>query len=218
MSAPETAVEGLRAPRQERSEATLKAMVTAGRALINASGSLTGFSLAELTRAASTSVGAFYTRFRDKETFCAVVLDDTLAGIRADLDASMARDAVWNAGPASAVAAGIVGFYVGIFRTHGGLFAAYLRHASAGGTLWLPIRAANQRLLDAMVPCLAGHVRAERGPWPDEEVRMAIKMVVSVLANVVLDVPNGLDLHDPALERRLAAMLDRYLAGAGPVA
>jgi len=211
-------VEGVRAPQQGRSEATLRAMVAAGRALINASGSLTGFSLADLTRAASTSVGSFYTRFRDKETFCAVVLEHTLAEIRANLDAEMAHDPVWREGPARAVSARVVGFYVETFRANGGLLAAHMRHASAGSPLWHPIRDANQRLLDAMVPCLAGHVRAERDDWSDDEVRTAIRLVLSVLASVALDMPPGLHLHDPALERRLVAMLDRYLAGPADVA
>ncbi|EHP37640.1 putative TetR family transcriptional regulator [Cupriavidus basilensis OR16] len=69
----------LKQPRQERSEATLKALLAAGRTLINEAGSLGGFSLSDLVRAASTSVGAFYARFPDKETFCALVLEDTLA-------------------------------------------------------------------------------------------------------------------------------------------
>ncbi len=206
---------GLRAPRQERSEASLRAMLKAGQALINASGSLAGFSLADLTQAASTSVGAFYTRFRDKETFCALVLDMTLAELRAGLDAQLATDPIWREGPAKAICARIVGFYVQTFRTHTGLFAAYLRHASIGDPLWHPIREANQHILDLMVPCLARHVRSEHAPWRDDEIRTAIRIVVSALTSVVLDVPHGLDLDDPGLAPRLTAMLDRYLTGGG---
>src|SRR5436305_101695 len=128
---PMQTVEGLRAPRQERSEASLRAMLAAGRGLINASGSLTGFSLAELTQAASTSVGAFYTRFRDKETFCALVLEDMLTELRAGLDAQMAQDPVWHDGPADAICARIIAFYVATFRSYAGVFAAYLRHAAS---------------------------------------------------------------------------------------
>lgn len=210
--------DGLRAPRQERSEASLRAMLNAGRALINASGSLTGFSLADLTREASTSVGAFYSRFRDKETFCALVLDMTLAELRAGLDAQMESDPVWREGPAQAVCARIVGFYVQTFRTHTGLFAAYLRHVPTADPLWRPIREANRQILDLMVPCLATHVRAARGDWPETEIRAVIMLVTSALTSIVLDVPHGTSLHDPKLEARLTAMLDRYLCAADAAA
>jgi len=210
---PTQTVEGLRAPRQERSEASLRAMLAAGRGLINASGSLTGFSLADLTQAASTSVGAFYTRFRDKETFCALVLEDMLGELRAGLDAQMAQDAVWREGPADAICAHIIAFYVATFRSCAGLFAAYLRHAASGGPLWGPIREANQRILDVMVPCLSSHLRAEGHEWADDEIRMAIRLVISTLTSIALEVPHGIGLDDAALEPRLAALLQRYLAG-----
>ncbi|MDF3836457.1 TetR/AcrR family transcriptional regulator [Cupriavidus basilensis] len=203
---------GLKPPRQERSEATLKALLSAGRTLINEAGDLGGFSLAGLTRAAGTSVGAFYARFPDKETFCALVLEDTLAELRAALDLSLATDPVWATGPAAAICARIVGFYIDLFRKHRGLFAAYMRHGPAQNPLWRPIREANQRILDAMVPRLARHVDATRFTGPDDETRIAVQLVVSALTNIVLHAPGGLDLYDPRLEQRLAEMLHRYLA------
>ncbi len=203
---------GLKRPRQERSEATLKALLAAGRKLINEAGSLTGFSLADLVRAASTSVGAFYARFPDKETFCALVLEDTLAELRAELDVLLATDPAWNAGPARAICERIVGFYVGLFRKHRGLFAAYMRHSPAQNPLWQPIREANRQILDAMVPRLASHVAPERFTGPDDEARIAVQLVVSALTSIVLHTPSALDLHDPRLEQRLAEMLHRYLA------
>ncbi|MGE8368667.1 TetR/AcrR family transcriptional regulator [Cupriavidus sp.] len=203
---------GLKQPRQERSEATLKAMLAAGRTLINEAGSLTGFSLADLVRAASTSVGAFYARFPDKETFCALVLEDTLAELRAELDYSLATDPTWNAGPAAAICGRIVGFYVGLFRRHRGLFAAYMRHSPAQNPLWQPIREANRRILDAMVPRLASHVAAGRFTGPDNETRIAVQLVISALTSIVLHAPSGMALDDPRLEQRLTAMLYCYLS------
>lgn len=203
---------GLKQPRQERSEATLKALLAAGRALINEAGSLTGFSLADLVRAASTSVGAFYARFPDKETFCALVLEDTLAELRAELDYSLATDPAWNAGPAHAICTRIVGFYIGLFRKHRGLFAAYMRHSPAQNPLWQPIREANRQILDAMVPRLASRVAAGRFSGPDDETRIAVQLVISALTNIVLHTPSALDLYDPRQEQRLTEMLHRYLA------
>jgi len=205
------AVEGWRAPRQQRSEATLKAMLAAGRALIHASGSLTGFSLADLTREASVSVGAFYTRFPDKETFCALVLEDTLAEICSGLDARIASQAAWHDGPALTLCQCIVAFYIDTFRAHSGLFAAYMRHESIGSPLWRPIREANQRILDRMVPHLARQVPGGTSRWPEDEIRATIQVMVSALTCVVLDAPQGLSLHDARLQERLSVMMHRYL-------
>ncbi|MGO4326640.1 TetR/AcrR family transcriptional regulator [Cupriavidus sp. 2TAF22] len=203
---------GMKQPQQERSEATLKALLSAGRTLINEAGSLTGFSLADLTRAASTSVGAFYARFSDKETFCALVLEDTLAELRAALDFALATDAAWTTGPAAVICGRVVGFYAGQLRRHRGLFAAYMRHGPAQNPLWQPIREANQRMLDTMVPRLARHIPPGRFARQEAETRIAIQLVVSALTSIVLHAPSGLDLDDPLLEHRLTGMLHRYLA------
>lgn len=202
----------LKQPRQERSEATLKALLAAGRTLINEAGSLSGFSLSDLVRAASTSVGAFYARFPDKETFCALVLEDTLAELRAELDNSLATDPTWHSGPAAVICGRIVGFYIGLFRKHHGLFAAYMRHSPAQNPLWQPIREANRQILDAMVPRLASHVAAGRFTGPDDETRIAVQLVISALTTIVLHTPSALDLYDPLLAQRLTEMLHRYLA------
>ncbi|MGT2489603.1 hypothetical protein ACU4GD_01250 [Cupriavidus basilensis] len=131
---------GLKQPRQERSEATLKAMLAAGRTLINEAGSLSGFPSPISCAPLPPRSGPSMPGFPDKETFCALVLEDTLAELRAELDYSLATDPTWNAGPAAAICGRIVGFYVGLFRGHRGLFAAYMRHSPAQNPYWQPIR------------------------------------------------------------------------------
>lgn len=98
----ETTTPGARPARQARSRRTAQAIADAARSLL-AERSFHELSVADLARAAGTSVGGFYARYRDKhavlETIHANVLDETLAAFEtalADVDArnGTARDVI----------------------------------------------------------------------------------------------------------------------------
>ena len=68
-------------------------------------------------------------------------------------------------------------------------------------------RISPEKDVDGFHPINVGHL------WLDEEIRAVIKLVISALTSIVLDVASGTSLHDPKLAQRLTRMLDRYLGG-----
>lgn len=55
-----------------------------------------------------TLIGVFYARFKDKEAFLAFMPEAALAEAEATTRKSIARDPVWQAGPAAAIVERIV--------------------------------------------------------------------------------------------------------------
>ncbi|EHP37641.1 putative regulatory protein, TetR family [Cupriavidus basilensis OR16] len=201
----------MRPPRQSRSEQNLGNMIKAGRALAEQRGDLDDISLNEVVKAAETSIGAFYARFKDKEAFLQVMLEAALDEADALTQRSVARDPVWQAGPATAIVDRIVRVYVGQFRQNRGLFRGFLRHYSATGSGDNPMRLANRRIQDLLVPLLARQLDSPRAATADFEVRVAIQFLVGTLANLLLNDPGPLHLEERKLETHLIRMMKRYL-------
>ncbi|MGO4810918.1 TetR/AcrR family transcriptional regulator [Cupriavidus sp. 2MCAB6] len=201
----------MRPPRQSRSEQNLDKMVKAGRALAEQRGNLDEISLNDVVGAANTSIGAFYARFKDKEAFLAFMLEAALAEAEAITRQSIAEDPVWQTGPASAIVERIVRIYVGRFRQNRGLFKGFLRHYSATGSGDNPMRQANRRVQDLLVPLLASQLDSPRPAHATFEVRVAIQFLVGTLANILLNDPGPLHLEGRKLETHLVRMMRRYL-------
>lgn len=201
----------MRPPRQSRSEQNLGNMIKAGRALAEQRGDLDDISLNEVVKAAETSIGAFYARFKDKEAFLQFMLEAALDEAEALTQRSVARDPVWQAGPATAIVDRIVRVYVGQFRQNRGLFRGFLRHYSATGSGDNPMRLANRRIQDLLAPLLARQLDSPRAATADFEVRVAIQFLVGTLANLLLNDPGPLHLEERKLETHLIRMMRRYL-------
>ncbi|WP_396333186.1 TetR family transcriptional regulator [Burkholderia anthina] len=201
----------LRPPRQSRSEATLANMLRAGRALIEQHGDFDDVVIADVIRAASTSTGAFYCRFKDKDAFVAAVMDATFAELQADADRTVEENAVWHSGNARAIAGGIVHYYTDMCRRNRGVFKAVLRHIVPGAPDSHPMRALDRHIKDLVVPRLAPLLTGRSTKVATQEIRSSIQMISSTLAMAVLTDPGPMRFEDGTLESQLSLMMQRYL-------
>lgn len=194
---------------QPRARATRDALLSAGRALL-ADRDFDALSIAELAGAIGLSVGSFYGRFRDKESFFALLQEQVTAEWL-----SAARETLTGAGDASRsagrVIADVVAVTVRAYRRDRGLIRAALKHASNHPGSWTPVRRTGERFVGELVAVLAprlGHLDpAQREP----RTRFAMQMLFGTALNGVLNDPGPLKLDDPGLERELARALQAYL-------
>ncbi|MCA8348471.1 TetR/AcrR family transcriptional regulator [Burkholderia cepacia] len=201
----------LRPPRQSRSEATLANMLHAGRDLIEQHGRFDDVAIADVIRAAGTSTGAFYCRFKDKDAFVAAVMDATFAALQADADRAIEEDAVWRSGDARAIAGAIVHHYTDMCRRNRGVFKAVLRHIVPGAPDSHPMRALDHHIKDLVVPCLAPLLTGRSTKVATQEIHASIQMTSSTLAMAVLTDPGPMRFEDGTLENQLSLMMQRYL-------
>lgn len=204
-------VDKVRPPLQSRSEQSLAKMVAACRALAEERGNLDDISLNEVVTTATTSIGAFYGRFKDKEAFLGYVLEVALREAEDVMQRSIAEEPVWQAGPAQAIVEHIVVNYVSQFRLNRGLFRGFLRHYSVRDSHDNPMREANRRVYGQVVPWLARQLGDRSQDTAIFEVRAALQFMVGTLANILLNDPGPLHLDDETLAPQLNRMMIRYL-------
>ncbi|NHV25920.1 TetR/AcrR family transcriptional regulator [Burkholderia sp. D-99] len=201
----------LRPPRQSRSEATLANMLRAGRELIEQHGDFDDVVIADVIRAAGTSTGAFYCRFKDKDAFVAAVVDATFIELRADADKTIEEDAVWRSGDARAIIGGIVHHYTNMCRRNRGVFRAVLRYIATGAPDSHPMRLLDCHIKDLVIPVLAPLLTGRSTKVSTQEIRSAIQMISSTLAMAVLTDPGPMRFEGGTLESQLRLMMQRYL-------
>ena len=200
-----------RPPRQLRSEESLAKMIQAGRELIERHANLDLVLIGDVIRLAGTSIGAFYGRFQDKETFLAAVLEAAVTEAQAQADNLVWQDAVWTEGTASDIAAAIVVFYVDACRQNQGMYRAVLRDFAVDAPESHPLRVLNSHIHTVFVPALARKMPAKAGEDVESEIRNAMQMLIGTVSLMMLADPGPLRLEEDAVKPKLTEMMRRLL-------
>lgn len=208
------------APRQTRSQQGLARMLQAGHELIEASGNLDDLSINDIVERAGTSIGAFYRRFDNKDSFFEVLQDAAMAqGLQYVRD-TVERDPAWRSDDAATLADAIIVLYVLAFRRNRGLYHASLLRASQRNANWDVVKATHHEALTLIVPRLTGALaRSRRIKAADAaaqaalefDVRATLQMIVGMLVNSVLNDPGPLSLSSRRLRPWLQAQFRRCL-------
>lgn len=190
---PGRALQWVRPPRQQRSQETLDRILDAAAALVADKG-FEDTPLQEIVRRAGTSVGAFYTRFRDKDGLLFALherhLDEAIATTDDALD-----PARWAGAPLAEVVAAVVRFLVSIYREQQGLLRAFVirhhRDAEFRARQSRLARHLNRRLAEL----LSSRAPEIAHPAPERAIPLGLLGVLSTLDATILF---G-DMHAPDL-------------------
>src|SRR5262245_3182386 len=112
-------------PRQARSQQTLDRILDAAEALVSEKG-FDDTPVAEIARRAGSSVGAFYSRFADKDALLGALNERFLAEAVATADAAL-DPARWERASIDEIAAAVVRFLADIHREQRGLLRAFAK-------------------------------------------------------------------------------------------
>ncbi len=168
-------------PRQARSRDTLERFARAAVDLLNHR-PWSRISVAELADAAGSSVGAFYTRFADKDALLeyldARYADELIAFSRRHRD--LARRRGLDAG---ARAEHLLRGVVRLFRRYRGLLVTVVLEARISGK---DSFAARTRRMNAELPELVGSFREVLPSCSPEEIRVALAFTFSALRDQLL--------------------------------
>lgn len=213
----ETQPSAVAAPRQTRSQQGLVRMLQAGRELIEASGNLDDLSINDIVERAGTSIGAFYRRFDNKDSFFEVVQDAAMEEGLEQVREAVERDPAWRSNDAGMLADATISIYVQAFRRNRGLYHASLLQASQRKASWDAVKATNHEAQALIVPRLVAALALARGVKPDEataraldfEVRATLQLILGMLVNSVLNDPGPLSLTSGRLRAWLQNRLRR---------
>ncbi|WP_170235493.1 TetR/AcrR family transcriptional regulator [Verticiella sediminum] len=176
---------------QKRSQATLARILRAAHRLIAAS-ELDAVSVADIVAAAKCSVGAFYTRFENKEALFLAVVDDMLARGRRRLDTAYARAADEDVID-TAVHEALEGC-----RVNAGILRSAIKLGLSEPRVWAPIRDYGQENAGRL------YARLRQFSSVDEtRLRFAFQVLHGSVLNTLLHDPGPLRLGTPAFAAEL---------------
>ena len=203
-------------PRQQRGRDRQQALIEAGLSL-TASRNWADVTVGDIAAAIGCSVGTFYTRFHDKDSYFAVLLGMVCELLQQRADAFFEAPER-RSDDAQRFLQAWVRLVCQSFALHRGLYAAAvldLRRLSPDQQQAQPLIALRDRSRQQFVTTM-GRWPAWQGPAAQARLRFAHQMLQGVLINAVLTDPGPLKLDDPAFATELAQALGAYLGVPGP--
>lgn len=213
-----TPTPSLRPPRQKRSQQTLDRLLDAAESMLETR-PFESISVAELVRAAGTSVGAFYTRFRDKAGMLSALYgryDEWIVGRTAEMAAAKPWEEQSLDEVSRWLASELVQFFAG--RRH--LIRAMALHArSSPESIDEETRRRRARQMSFLLDALLSRRAEITHPDPERAVELALFMAASTCREWILfrEAPHSTAVHtsNEELEREVARQVFGYLT-AGP--
>jgi AcrR family transcriptional regulator len=201
----------LQPPRQRRSQETLDRILEATNDLLE-SRSFSEVTVADIARAAGSSVGAFYARFHDKDALLDY-FDETCADeLKRTIERRVER---WTRASAEDIVGEIVHVLVRFHRARRGVMRAIVVRSRGGAG---PDGPRHPRTGSGPVAKLVARVTEERGrfdhPTPAQAVQLGMLIVLATIRERVLfaDLPDiDIPASDSLLADELAVAYLRYL-------
>jgi AcrR family transcriptional regulator len=183
--------------KQKRSRATYKRLVETAFALLEHN-ELETITIAELTRAAGYSVGAFYARFRSKEEFFEAMLAEHIASrttARNRLFARLADDELVNA---------LIEELVTSYWRRRRFWRAALIRSTREPDRWEPLRKHGRELGDLLVSRITARTGRALTPGEDANVRFACQVALGTINNAIINRPGPIFMGQAAFIDNLA--------------
>ena len=202
----------VRPPQQARSQETLHRILDAAEELVAEKG-FEDAPISEIVRRASSSVGAFYARFEDKNGLLRALSGRFVEQAMATADAAL-DPARWEGATIPQILRAVVGFLVSIYRERAGLIRAFVIRNQTD----LDFRARQDRISlyvkSRVCDLLLARAAEIHHPDPDRAVRFGINLVFNALEDVVLFGelrPSALALSDGEFAAELTRAYLAYL-------
>jgi AcrR family transcriptional regulator len=197
-------------PMQQRSQQTLERILEAAEALIVEVG-FDRATVAEIVKRADSSVGSFYTRFKDKDALLRCLIDRFVDEVSVTIDSAV-RPELWSNAGFERVCQSLVHFMMRMMRER-----ALLIKAIAQVTMNDPeLGAFRDRFIERTVSGLTGLLEARGETMTCENPETALKMVSWMVINVFeasvvqnMEHPEGMKREE--CEAELCNMILSYL-------
>jgi len=212
MTSPNFELQWVKPPRQDRSRDTQLRYVEAAQRLLARGKSFADISVAELAKEASSSVGAFYSRFRDKDALLHVLqIELNREGFATASETMRAGKAARI--PLEVMIRGFVQLAVNYYRQQQGLRRALMIEMASNADLRARATELSRETVAGLIDLLADRFPHATRELPDI-VDMGHRMVYAVLDQNLLFAdgsPTGNELSDTTLTDELTCAVHAYL-------
>lgn len=174
----------IRPPHQARSQETLERILDAAEALIADKG-YEDATVQEIVRRAGSSVGAFYTRFRDKDGLLYAIYERYLEQAIATADDAL-EPTRWEGVAVPELLRSVVGFLVGVYRERSGLIRAFVLRNHMDAEFQARQERLSHYVHDKLVALLLARRDEIRHPDPEQAAGFGLTFVFSTIESAVL--------------------------------
>jgi AcrR family transcriptional regulator len=174
----------VRPPQQARSQKTLDRLLDAAEALVAEKG-FDDTPVAEIARRAESSVGAFYSRFADKDALLGALSERFISQALATADDALAP-ARWQRATIDEIAQAVVRFLVEIHRERRGLLRAFALRAPVDPAFLARRERLAQHIAAGLSALLIAHRGEIRHADPQRAAAFALTMVFGTLEHTIL--------------------------------
>ena len=205
-------LESVSRPKQSRSERTLLRILDAAEALIAEKG-LADASVPEIARLASSSVGGFYARFRDKNELLRALEERFFADLSRLLD-TVADQERWRGASIRQIVPACAAELVSVAREKRKLLAAFLVRAAQEPRLRDEALRFRRTVSDRMARLLLPLRSEIRHPDPEVGIDLAVQLALSLVfqrAVIGETRAGGRELSDAELASELVRCFLAYL-------
>jgi AcrR family transcriptional regulator len=174
-----------------------------------------GLSIDSLCERTSSTVGAFYSRFENKEAFVGALQRMVVIATRLGIDAAYST----NGAPSESLEGLIHWIAKGgfaWFRRYEGIIRASLRRANDEADTWIPMREIGTTLITHAMPRILGLLGPDGADGAEDRIRFSFQMMFGTLNNMVLINPGPFGLHHPESPQMLASAMVHFIRS-GPV-
>lgn len=201
---------GVRPAMQARSLKKRNDLLKAGRKLLHTR-VLEDISIKDICTESNCTVGSFYSRFEDKESYFDALIAESCQELLMSA-ASQFEDRDWSGVPARVIVNEAVSFLVGIFQ---GEYSSILTEAfireSKGGVKSTPLRDVGLGFITTVSKPLLAHIDTRLNPDPMRGLAFAIQVVYGALHNARLRDAGPVKFRTPEFEASLQQLVCRYL-------
>mgnify|MGYP002077557786 CR=1 FL=1 len=196
---------GVTPSRQQRSRETTAALLAAGAEMLRTH-SLAELSIEALCRQVGATVGAFYSRFENKEAYFNALL--ALAARDGDSRLSaMKQHARLTEADLSGLSRLLVRGTIVWIRNHEGVLRAALQHDDTRPDRWSTFKELARANVANATPVLLRVMGPGRRAAKTRAIAFGFQVVLGTLINAILNDPGPLSIHDGEMEDRLANCL-----------
>ncbi len=173
-----------RPPRQARSQETLERILDAAEVLVTEKG-FDDTPVAEVVRRAGSSVGAFYTRFKDKDGLLHALYDRYFEQAMATSDAAL-DPARWEGATIAEILSSVVRFLVSFYREQGGLIRAFVIRNHTDPEFQARRERLSHYVNEQLVALLLARADEIRHPDPERAAAFGLTIVFSSIESSLL--------------------------------
>lgn len=183
--------------KQKRGKRTYERLVQTAFDLLESS-DLETLTIAELTRAAGYSVGAFYARFRSKAEFFEAMLAEHIA------DRIATRSRLFSTIPDEQLVDALIADLVTSYWQRRRFWRAALIRGARDSAFWEPSRKLGREFADALVSRISERIRRPLMSAEDANIRFAFQIALGTVNNAIINRPGPIFMGQAGFIENLA--------------